>query len=80
MSAQIIINIDHDLKTKLTNLAKAKGKTKNQIVKDLIEKYVNQNDISAYIDDLWNRISRKLKAKGVTPAKIKEAIEKARAQ
>jgi predicted DNA-binding protein len=78
MTTQMIIRIDNDIKSRLNKLARIEGKTTSEMVRGLIEEYIKERDISAYIDDLWNRTGRKLKSKGVTPASIDKAIKASR--
>jgi len=78
MSTQMIIRIDDEVKNRLNKLARMEGKTTSEMVRGLIEEYIKERDISSYIDDLWDRTGKKLKAKGVTPATIGKAIKAAR--
>ncbi len=78
MSTQMIIRIDEEVKNRLNKLARIEGKTTSEIVRELIEEYIEEHDIGAYIDDLWNRIGKKLKSKGVTSATINKAVKAAR--
>lgn len=78
MATQMIIRMDPDLKEKLNRLAKTEGKTTSQMVRELIESYIKEHDISSYIDSLWGRVGKRLKTKGVTPASIDKAIKDVR--
>ncbi|MEW6201084.1 MAG: ribbon-helix-helix protein, CopG family [bacterium] len=78
MSNQMIIRIDPEIKDRLNKLARMEGRTTSEKVRELIEDYIKERDISAYIDDLWNRIGRKLKTKGIKPGDINMAIKKVR--
>jgi predicted transcriptional regulator len=78
MSTQMIIRIDDEVKNRLSKLARLEGKSTSEMVRELIEKYIEERDISTYIDDLWNRTGKKLKSKGVTPATINKAIKETR--
>jgi predicted DNA-binding protein len=78
MSAQMLIRIDAEVKNRLNKLARLEGKTTSEMVRELIEERIKERDIGAYVDDLWNRIGKKLKAKGVTPAAIEKAIKASR--
>ena len=78
MASQMIIRIKPDVKDKLNKLARVEGKTTSQMVRELIEDYIKERDISAYIDDLWDRIGRKLSSRGVKLKDIKTAIKEAR--
>jgi len=78
MSTQMIIRIDDEVKNRLNKLARLEGKTTSEMVRELIAEYIKERDIGAYIDDLWNRIGKKLKSKGVAPATINKAIKASR--
>jgi len=78
MATQMIIRIEPKVKNRLNKLARSEGKTISQVVRELIEDYIKERDIAAYIDDLWNRIGEKLKAKRVRPSDIDGAIEAVR--
>jgi predicted DNA-binding protein len=78
MSTQMMIRIDNEVKNRLNRLARSEGKTTSELLRGLIEEYIKERDIGPYIDDLWNRIGKKLKSKGVTPVTIEKAIIAAR--
>ncbi|MBI3755293.1 MAG: ribbon-helix-helix protein, CopG family [Deltaproteobacteria bacterium] len=78
MTTQMIVRIDEGVKNRLNRLARLEGKTTSEIVRELIEERIKERDIGAYVDDLWNRIGRKLKSKGVTAAIIGKAVKEAR--
>lgn len=78
MTTQMIIRIDDEVKNRLNRLARNEGKTTSEMVRGLIEERIKERDIGAYIDDLWGRIGRKLKSKGVTPSTINKAIKASR--
>jgi len=79
MRSQMIIRIDPELKGMADNLARAEGKTVSRIVRELLEDYVRNRDISSYVDDLWGRIGTKMAKRGVTPRIIEATIKKVRA-
>ena len=78
MTNQMIIRIKPEVKDKLNKLARIEGKTTSQMVRELIEDYIKERDISTYIDDLWSRIGEKLRSKGIKPRDIDSAIKKTR--
>jgi predicted CopG family antitoxin len=78
MSTQMIIRIDEEVKNRLNKLARIEGKSTSEMVRGLIEEYIKERDIGAYIDDLWNRTGKKLKSKGISPATINKAIKASR--
>lgn len=78
MATQMIVRIDPEIKDRLNKLARVEGKTTSQMVRELIEDYIKERDISACIDDLWNRIGGKLRSRRVKPSDIDRAIKEAR--
>jgi predicted DNA-binding protein len=80
MSSQIIIRVDDDLKQKVSRFALSEGKNASQVVRELMEQYVADRDMSGYIDNLWSRIGERLKTAGTKPIDINRAIKAARAK
>jgi len=80
MTTQMIVRLDAELKAKVNNLAKAEGKSVSEVVRELIEGYVRDRDISSYIDDLWERVGDKLSARRIKPQDIQRAIREVRAR
>lgn len=80
MSTQMIIRIDPDLKAKVNNFAKMEGKSVSEIVRNLLDAYVKNRDIGAYIDSLWERTGSKLKAEGFDKKDVSKVICKLRAK
>ena len=78
MQTQMIVRIDAEIKSKLNNLARVERKTTSQVVRELIEEHIKERDISSYIDELWDKVGVKLKAKGVTQERISKAIKEVR--
>lgn len=78
MTTQMIIRIDSEMKNRLNKLARVEGKTTSQMVRELIGNHIREKDIGGYVDDLWNRIGGKLRAKGVNPRDIRNAIKESR--
>ena len=78
MSTQMIIRIDSEVKNRLTRLARVEGKTTSGLVRGLIDDYIREKDIGTYVDDLWDRIGKKLRAKGITRKDIPRAIKESR--
>mgnify|MGYP001617807258 CR=1 FL=1 len=78
MPTQMIIRVDPELKERLNRLARVEGKTTSEMVRGLLESYIEEHDIGSYIDDLWGRVGKKLKARGVTPGAIDKAVKAAR--
>jgi len=78
MVSQMIVRINAEVKDRSNELAEGGGGTVSQMVRELIGNYTKERDISAYVDDLWSRIGRKLKSSGVKQKDIGGAIKGAR--
>jgi len=78
MATQMIIRIDPEIKDRLNKLARVEGKTTSKMVRELIEEYIKERDISAYIDNLWNRIGVKLRSRRTKISDIDRAIKEVR--
>jgi len=80
MTTQMVVRIDPKLKTKVSALAKAEGRRVGEVVRKLLEDYVRDRDIRAYVNDLWTRIGRNLVSRGVTPKDIPRVVKQVRAK
>ena len=78
MSSQLIIRIDEELKNKVSRFAMAEGKNASQVVREMLEQYVSDRDITGHIDGLWDRIGRSLSDKGIGQGDVAKAIEDVR--
>jgi predicted DNA-binding protein len=78
MTTQMIIRIDSEMKSRLNKLARVEGKTTSQMVRELIEEYIREKDIGSYVDNLWDRIGGKLRAKGINPKDVSRAVKESR--
>jgi predicted transcriptional regulator len=74
----MIVRLSPELKEKLDKLARSEGKSTNRMVLEIIEDYVKERDIGAYVDDLWARMGAKLAVRSVTPRDVEQAIGRAR--
>ena len=80
MSRQMIVRIDPALKSRVENCARAEGKNVSMVVRELLENYVINRDISSYIDDLWNRIGAKIRKQGISADDIDAIIKQIRTE
>ncbi len=80
MTTQMIIRVDPGLKNKVTQLAKADGKNLSELVRELLERYTRERNMSVYIDSLWDRIGNNLSEADVSEVDISEAIKQVRSR
>ena len=79
MATQMIIRIDPFLKEKVSNLARKEGKNLSELVRELLEKYARERDMGAYIENLWDKIGRRLSEKNISHTDIDGIIQQVRA-
>ncbi len=80
MATQLIIRVEPSLKNKVSQLARAEGKNLSELVRELLVQYTKERDMSAYIDNLWERIGNDLTQGNITEADIEEAIRQVRSK
>jgi len=78
MTSQMLIRLPSETKEKLDKIARNQGKSTSQVVRELIRDYIQDRDIGVYIDDLWSRIGKKLKSKGIQHKDIPEMVRQVR--
>jgi predicted DNA-binding protein len=78
MPSQMLIRISPEIKNKFIKLSRVEGKNASQKLRELIEEYVQEHDIAAFADDLWDRIKKKTTSKGKTRKDIEAAIQESR--
>jgi predicted DNA-binding protein len=79
METQLVIRIDKSTKQKFSKIARTEGKTASTKVRELVASYIEENDFSRVVGDIWDRTAKKLKKKGYTQKDVKEAIKSVRA-
>lgn len=78
MTTQMLIRIDPRKRKTLDRLSKSEGKTTSEVVRELIDTFITEHDLSGYIDGLWNRIGQSLKRKGYSETDIPRLIKESR--
>jgi len=78
MTMQMLIRIDEEKRKTLDRLSKSEGKTTSEVVRELIDTFITQHDVSGYIDGLWGRIGQTLRHKGYSEADIPGLIKASR--
>ena len=78
MGDQILIRMDPALKEQLARIAKMEGRTSSEIIRALVEDYLRQRDVGAYVDALWEKFGKDFKARKLTARDITAAIKASR--
>lgn len=78
MEKQMVVRINEDIKKKFYKVVRMEGKTASEKIREMIEEYIRENDLSTVVDNLWERVSKKIAAKGYSERDIGTAIEEVR--
>lgn len=78
MEKQMVVRINEDIKKKFYKVVRMEGKTASEKIREMIEGYIRENDLSTVVDNLWERVSKKIASKGYDERDIDTAIEEAR--
>jgi hypothetical protein len=74
----MLISVEPEIKEELNKMARQEGKSANYLVGELITNFIKKKDVGVYIDDLWNRIGKKFKSKGIKTGDISQAVTESR--
>lgn len=80
MSDTMLIRLDPSLKTQVARLAKQEGKTATQVIRELLKRYVEERDISTFIDHLWDSAGKQMRESGFSQRDVEKAIKDVRRQ
>jgi predicted transcriptional regulator len=72
--AQLTVRIDDDLKDHLQALARREGKSTSDVVRSLVERYVQDRDRGTALRALWDRMQQNAEEAGSGPQDVEEAI------
>jgi predicted transcriptional regulator len=78
--AQLTVRIDEDLKGHLQALARQEGKSTSDVVRSLVQRYVQDRDRSAAFGALWKQMQRRAEEAGASREDVEAAIESVRAK
>jgi hypothetical protein len=78
MTMQMLIRIDARKRKALDRLSKSEGKTTSEVVRELIDAFITQHDVSGYVDGLWDRIGKTLKQRGLSEKDVPKFIKDSR--
>ena len=76
--AQLIVRIDENLKGHLQNLARQEGKSTSDVVRSLVERYVQDRDRGAALRALWNQMQQNAEKNGADAEDVDQAIRAVR--
>lgn len=74
----MLIRLDPNLKSQVARLAKQEGKTATQVIRELLKRYVEERDISSFIDHVWDSTGKQMKEAGFSVKDVERAIRDSR--
>ena len=78
MKKQLIIRIDEELKSKFSKIARSEGKTMSGKIRELVGAYSTKNNFAAIVDNLWDRVTKKIESGKFKQEDIDRKIKEAR--
>jgi Ribbon-helix-helix protein, copG family. len=76
--AQLTVRIDDDLKDHLQNLARQEGKSTSDVVRGLVQRYIQDRDRGTALRALWEQMRQRAEEAGSGPEGVEDAIESVR--
>ena len=78
MRAQLIIRLDHATKEQFTRIARQEGKTASEKIRELLNTYIRNSDLSLLVDDIWANMGKRMRQDGVTEDEVNRVIGEVR--
>ena len=78
MKKQLNIRIDEELKSKFSKIVRSEGKTMSGKIRELIGAYSAKNNFAAIVDNLWDRVTKKIESGKFKQEDIDRKITEAR--
>lgn len=76
--AQLTVRINDDLKGHLQALARREGKSTSDVVRSLVQRYVQDRDRGAALQALWEQMRQRAEEAGADPKDVEAAVESVR--
>jgi len=76
--AQLTVRIDDDLKDHLQALARREGTSTSDVVRSLVQRYVQDRDRGAALRALWNQMQQNAEEAASGPEDVDEALQTVR--
>ena len=80
MTTSLLVRVDKKKKDQFDRLARKKGKTSSEVIRELMDDYIERYDMRGYLDSVWNEISAEFKRRNITQKDINRTIKEVRRQ
>jgi predicted DNA-binding protein len=78
MNTSLIVRMDKEKKERFDRMARRRGKTSSEVIREFVESYVERNDMRGYLGKLMDEIGADFKKRGITQKDIDRAIKEDR--
>ena len=79
MTRQMVVRVDDEIREKFQRVSRMEVKTASEKIRELMENYIHKADLSRVVDDIWERIGAKARAKGADIKDVDRIIRESRA-
>ncbi len=80
MSTSLIVRMDKEKKERFDRMARRRGKSSSEVIRELVDGYIERHDMRGYLAPIWDEISADFKKRNITQKDINEAIKEVRKQ
>ena len=78
MKSQMVLRIDDNKKARFQRIARMEGKTASEKLREMVDNYIAKADISQAVDDIWERVGKKIGKKGFKESDVAGIISEVR--
>jgi len=72
--------MDDEKKDRFDRMARRSGKSSSEVIRELVDDYIQRNDMRSYLKTAMDEIGHEMKRKGVTQPEINKAVKEVRLQ
>lgn len=78
MNTQLIIRMDKEKKERFERMARKRGKTVSEVIREFVDDYIVRHDMTGYLGKLMDEIGEDFKRRGVTQEDVERTIREVR--
>lgn len=78
MTTQLIVRMDKEKKERFERLARKRGMTVSEVIREFVDDYTKRHDMTGYLGKLIDEIGEDFKRQGITLEDIEKTIREVR--
>lgn len=78
MEEQLFVRIDKETKAAFMELARQEGKTASEVIRQMVDQYIKERDMSVYLSRLMDRMSERVQGRGYDQGDVERVIDEVR--